>query len=69
MHELFGRLCDLIKEVMQTTQLEGGTSIGKGGHLCEVALWAQWKHVGSARAIFEPVGGTCRRSGGLGPGA
>eukprot|EP00913_Durusdinium_trenchii_P006602 g6201.t1 len=28
-------------------------AIGKGGHLCEIVLWAQWRHVGSARAIHE----------------
>lgn len=39
--------------VMPAAPTEAGTVIGKGGHLCEIALWAHWKHVGSARAIHE----------------
>lgn len=39
--------------LMPTTPTEGGIAIGKGGHLCEIVLWANWKHVGSARAIYE----------------
>jgi len=39
--------------LMPATPMEGGTAIGKGGNLCEIALWAHWKHVGSARAVYE----------------
>eukprot|EP00435_Cladocopium_sp_Y103_P047357 s2093_g13.t2 len=39
--------------IQPTTPTEGGIAIGKGGHLCEIVLWANWKHVGSARAIYE----------------
>ncbi|CAK9115206.1 Potassium voltage-gated channel subfamily H member 7 (Ether-a-go-go-related gene potassium channel 3) (ERG-3) (Eag-related protein 3) (Ether-a-go-go-related protein 3) (hERG-3) (Voltage-gated potassium channel subunit Kv11.3) [Durusdinium trenchii] len=39
--------------VQPVTPTESGIAIGKGGHLCEIVLWAQWRHVGSARAIHE----------------
>eukprot|EP00434_Breviolum_minutum_P000590 symbB.v1.2.000514.t1/scaffold31.1/size418471/10 len=39
--------------LMPATPTEAGTAIGKGGNLCEIALWAHWKHVGSARAVYE----------------
>eukprot|EP00439_Symbiodinium_sp_Y106_P080481 s986_g19.t1 len=40
-------------EDLVTASQEAGQVIQPGGHLCEVALWAKWKHVGSARAVLE----------------
>mmetsp|Transcript_79302 Transcript_79302/g.190323 ORF Transcript_79302/g.190323 Transcript_79302/m.190323 type:complete len:786 (+) Transcript_79302:37-2394(+) len=40
-------------EDVVTASQEAGQVIQPGGHLCEVALWAKWKHVGSARAVLE----------------